>query len=78
MKKLAEIVAAVTDYPVKRVAVAAAADRTVIEAVKMATERKVATVVDTAKITAECNNGVLTVKLPKSEKAKPTKIEIKG
>ena len=37
-----------------------------------------ATDVDTAKIKAECSNGVLTVKLPKSEKAKPTKIEIKG
>jgi hypothetical protein len=34
MKKLSEIITAVTDYPVKRVAVAAAADLTVLEAVK--------------------------------------------
>jgi len=45
MKKLSEIVAAVKDYPVKRVAVAAAADPTVIEAVKAATEASVATAV---------------------------------
>ena len=45
MKKLADIVAAVTDYPVKRVAVAAAADRTVVEAVQMAIEKNVATAV---------------------------------
>jgi phosphate butyryltransferase len=45
MKKLSEIVAAVKDYPVKRVAVAAAADPTVIEAVKMAAEGNVATAV---------------------------------
>ena len=36
-----------------------------------------ATDVETSKIDAECKNGILTVKLPKSEKAKPTKIEIK-
>jgi HSP20 family protein len=34
--------------------------------------------VDTTKIDAECKNGVLTVKLPKTEKAKPAKIKIKG
>jgi HSP20 family protein len=34
--------------------------------------------VDTAKIDAECKNGVLTVRLPKTEKAKPAKIAIKG
>ncbi len=34
--------------------------------------------VDTAKIEAQYNNGVLTVKLPKSEKAKATKIKIKS
>jgi HSP20 family protein len=34
--------------------------------------------VDTAKIDAECKNGVLTVRLPKTEKAKPAKIKIKG
>ncbi|MHC4913833.1 MAG: bifunctional enoyl-CoA hydratase/phosphate acetyltransferase [Planctomycetota bacterium] len=45
MKKLSEIVEAVKDYPVKRVAVAAAADLTVIEAVKAATEASVATAV---------------------------------
>jgi len=45
MKKLSEIVTAVKDYPVKRVAVAAAADPTVIEAVKAATEASVATAV---------------------------------
>ena len=37
-----------------------------------------ATDVDSTKIEAECKNGVLTVKLPKSEKAKPAKIKIKG
>ncbi len=34
--------------------------------------------VDTAKIDADCKNGVLTVRLPKTEKAKPAKIKIKG
>jgi HSP20 family protein len=34
--------------------------------------------VDTAKIDAECKNGILTVRLPKTEKAKPAKIKIKG
>jgi HSP20 family protein len=33
--------------------------------------------VDIAKIDAECKNGILTVKLPKTEKAKPAKIKIK-
>ena len=37
-----------------------------------------ATDVDTTKIDAECKNGILTVKLPKCEKAKPAKIQIKG
>jgi phosphate butyryltransferase len=45
MKKLSEIITAVKDYPVKRVAVAAAADLTVLEAVKAATEASVATAV---------------------------------
>ncbi len=45
MKKLTEIVDAVKDYPVKRVAVAAAADSTVIEAIKMAIEDNVATAI---------------------------------
>jgi len=45
MKILSEIVEAVKDYPVKRVAVAAAADPTVIEAVKTAAEANVATAV---------------------------------
>lgn len=45
MKKLSEIVSAVKDYPVKRIAVAAAADPTVIEAVKMATENGVSTAI---------------------------------
>ena len=45
MKKLSEIVAAVNDYPVKRVAVAAAADLTVLEAVKATIEASVATAV---------------------------------
>jgi len=42
MKKLADIVAAVKDYPVKRVAVAAAEDPSVIEAVKTAIAENVA------------------------------------
>ncbi len=45
MKKLSEIVAAVKDYPVKRVAVAAAGDPTVLDAVKAAKEANVATAV---------------------------------
>jgi len=45
MRKLTEIVAAVKDYPIKRVAVAAAADRTILDAVKMATEGGIATAV---------------------------------
>ncbi|MDT8302025.1 MAG: phosphate acyltransferase, partial [Sedimentisphaerales bacterium] len=45
MKKLSEIVAAVNDYPVKRVAVAAAEDLTVIEAIKAATDKNVATAI---------------------------------
>ena len=45
MKKLSEIVAAVKDYPVKRVAVAAAEDLTVIEAIKAAIEGNVATAI---------------------------------
>jgi phosphate butyryltransferase len=45
MKKLSDIVAAVKDYPVKRVAVAAAADLTVIEAIKAAIEENIATAV---------------------------------
>ncbi len=34
--------------------------------------------VDTNKISAEMNDGVLTVKIPKPEKAKPKRIEIKS
>ncbi|UCD49318.1 MAG: Hsp20/alpha crystallin family protein [Phycisphaerales bacterium] len=34
--------------------------------------------VDAGKIEASCTNGVLTIKLPKSEKAKPVKIKIKS
>jgi HSP20 family protein len=34
--------------------------------------------VDTAKIDAECKNGVLTVRLPKTEKAKTARIKVKG
>ena len=34
--------------------------------------------VEAAKIDATCKNGILTVKLPKSERAKPTKIKVKG
>ena len=45
MRKLSEILAAVKDYSVKRVAVAAAEDPTVLDAIKMATEGNVATAV---------------------------------
>lgn len=34
--------------------------------------------VDTGKIEAECKEGVLTLKLPKTEKAKTAKIKVKG
>jgi HSP20 family protein len=34
--------------------------------------------VDIAKIDAECRNGVLTVRLPKTEKARTAKIKVKG
>jgi HSP20 family protein len=34
--------------------------------------------VDTTKIDAVCDNGVLTVTLPKAEKAKPIKVKVKG
>ena len=34
--------------------------------------------VDVAKIDAECKNGVLTIRLPKTEKAKTAKIKVKG
>jgi len=34
--------------------------------------------VDIAKIDAECKNGVLTVRLPKTEKARTAKIKVKG
>jgi len=36
------------------------------------------TEVDSAKIEAACKDGILTVKLPKSPKAKPTKVKVKG
>jgi len=42
VKKLSEIVDAVAGYPIKRVAVAAAADHTVVEAVKLAREATIA------------------------------------
>lgn len=34
--------------------------------------------VDIAKIDAECKNGVLTIRLPKTEKAKTAKIKVRG
>jgi HSP20 family protein len=34
--------------------------------------------VDASKIDASCKNGVLTVKLPKSERAKAVKVKVKG
>ncbi len=34
--------------------------------------------VDPEKIEAKCDNGVLNVKLPKSEKTKPVKVKVKG
>jgi HSP20 family protein len=34
--------------------------------------------VDISKIDAECKNGVLTIRLPKTEKAKTAKIKVKG
>ena len=34
--------------------------------------------VDTSKIDASCKNGVLSIKLPKAEKAKAVKVQIKG
>jgi HSP20 family protein len=34
--------------------------------------------VDASKIDAACKNGVLTVKLPKSERAKAVKVKVKG
>ena len=45
MKKLTDMVAAVQDYPVKRMAVAAAGDLTVVEAVKNALVQNVATAI---------------------------------
>lgn len=37
-----------------------------------------ATEVDPSKIEASCTDGVLTIKLPKNEKAKPVKVKVKG
>lgn len=34
--------------------------------------------VDAAKVEATCKDGILTVKLPKSEQAKPVKVKVKG
>ena len=36
------------------------------------------TSVDSSKVTAECRDGVLTVRLPKSEAAQPKQIEVQG
>jgi HSP20 family protein len=33
---------------------------------------------DAEKIDAECENGVLTIKLPKSEETKPRRLSVKG
>jgi len=41
-------------------------------------EVNLATEVDPKKIDAVCENGVLTLRLPKSEKAKPMKIKVNG
>ena len=41
-------------------------------------ELNLASDIDPDKIQAYCENGVLTIKLPKSEKAKPVKIKVKG
>jgi len=36
------------------------------------------TEIDADKIEAACKDGILTLKLPKSPKAKPTKVKVKG